>query len=155
MDNLDRQYQNQENHDGSGRFIPYWHRSNGHIRVKPLVDYTSEGRGDYYLLPRNSGKETIFNPSVHGVGGQRQFKTVMAAPIRLGKRILGVAGIDVSLESFFEPIVKKIKVYDIGYGFLIANNGVFAAHLTKWEIVGSLWNFLISARKHQSDKSGH
>lgn len=141
LDNLDRQYQNKENHDGTGRFIPYWHRSNGQVQVKPLVDYTKEGRGDYYLIPRNSGKETIFNPSIHDVGDQREFKTIMVAPIRFNGRILGVAGIDVSLDGFLFPIVRKIKVYDIGYGFIIANNGVLAAHPTRWANVGKSMGF--------------
>ena len=29
--------------------------------------------------------------------------------------------------SSFTPLVKQIKLFDIGYGFLIANNGIFAA----------------------------
>ncbi len=51
-----------EGHDSTGRFIPYWHRGNGQPALEPLVDYTKEGAGDYYILAQRSSKPQLIDP---------------------------------------------------------------------------------------------
>jgi methyl-accepting chemotaxis protein len=50
LDGLDAQYANTEGTDASGRFIPYWYRTQSGIFLDPLVDYETPGGGDYYLI---------------------------------------------------------------------------------------------------------
>ena len=39
LDGLDSQYANTENHDSTGRFIPYWTKVGSKIECTPLTDY--------------------------------------------------------------------------------------------------------------------
>ena len=55
FDGMDSGYQNDEGHDATGRFIPYWNRNEaGDIVVEALVDYEKEGDGDYYQIPKKN-----------------------------------------------------------------------------------------------------
>ena len=66
FDQLDMAFANTEGHDASGRFIPYWSRSeSGQILLEPLIDYESEGLGDYYQVPKNTHHECIIDPSFY------------------------------------------------------------------------------------------
>jgi hypothetical protein len=133
--------QNFEGYDTAGRFVPYWSRVNGEIQSNPLKNYTKKGLGDYYLIPFSTGIEKIFNPIVTEVGGKRLFKTILAVPIRFGEKVVGVVGIDILLRDFFEPIVKKIRFYGIGYCFIVSNDGTMAAHPHVWANVGKTMEF--------------
>ncbi len=135
LDGRDFRYTNAVGHDATGRYIPYWNRLSGKIDVEPLKNYTTPGLGDYYLKPLKSGKETVFDPMPFNLKGKRELKTILAVPIKYEGKVVGVVGVDIPLRHF-ESIIKKVKFFDIGYGFLIANNGVFVAHPTKWSNVG-------------------
>ena len=54
FDGRDVDHASTPGHDATGRFIPYWNRAAGEIRVEPLVDYEKPGAGDYYLKPRQT-----------------------------------------------------------------------------------------------------
>lgn len=127
FDKKDELYVNSEGSDSTGRYIPYWHRDGNNIKLAPLVDYEKEGAGDYYLLARNSGEETILNPYEYEVDGKKVLMTNVAVPIKdtSGKPI-GVAGINISI-SRFQELIKQIKPFETGYAVLIANNGKYAA----------------------------
>jgi methyl-accepting chemotaxis protein len=137
LDNDDFKYQNAVGHDATGRFIPYWNRLHGDVDVEPLKDYTVEGLGDYYLIPKEAGREIVFDPVPYEIEGQKGLKTILAVPIQYGGEVIGVVGVDIPLRPFFEPIIKQVRgFFEEGYGFLMASNGVFAAHPTKWDNVG-------------------
>ncbi|MFZ1985735.1 MAG: methyl-accepting chemotaxis protein [Desulfatitalea sp.] len=135
FDDRDADFTNAYGHDKTGRYIPYWSRLAGDPAVQPLQAYTEEGRGDYYLVPLRTGKEAIFDPTSFEINGEQQLKTVLAVPIKFKGNIVGVVGIDIPLKSF-EAIIKRVRFYDVGYGFMMANNGVFTAHPTRWSNVG-------------------
>jgi methyl-accepting chemotaxis protein len=141
LDGKDFEFINAIGHDASGRYIPYWNRLSGEVDVQALTDYTVEGAGDYYQVPFKSGQETVFDPIPYEVDGEQLLKTVLAVPIRFEDEVIGVVGIDLPLKPFFEPIIKQVKFFDIGYGFMMANNGVFIAHPTKWANVGKPMEF--------------
>ena len=140
LDGKDFDFQNAVGHDATGRYIPYWNRLHGDVDVEPLQDYTVPGKGDYYLVPKKTNKEVVFDPVAYEVDGEKKLKTILAVPVRYGGEVVGVVGIDIPLTSF-EPIIKQVKFFNIGYGFLIANNGVFMAHPTKWANVGKPMEF--------------
>mgnify|MGYP002145550319 CR=1 FL=1 len=71
LDGRDSEYAGQKPaHDDSGRFVPYWHRDTQGISVEPLVDYDKPGAGDYYLLPKQTGNETLIEPYLYVVAGK-------------------------------------------------------------------------------------
>ena len=51
LDGLDSQYANTENHDSTGRFIPYWTKVGSKIECTPLTDYED---GFWYVNPLKS-----------------------------------------------------------------------------------------------------
>ena len=127
LDGKDKEFIGKEGHDKTGRFIPYWNRGAGNIVVEPLLDYDKPGAGDYYLLSKQTGKETILDPYSYPIGGKDVLLTSLVAPIKHKGKVVGVAGIDISLAAF-EKMVSAIKPFETGNVALISNNGKYVAH---------------------------
>jgi methyl-accepting chemotaxis protein len=127
VDGKDMQFINAIGHDSTGRYIPYWNRLSGEVDVQPLTDYDVPGKGDYYLETLRSNKEQVFGPVPFEMGGRQLFKTILTVPIRYEGKPVGVVGIDLPL-SALQPIIDKVKLYENGYGFMIADNGIYVAH---------------------------
>jgi methyl-accepting chemotaxis protein len=127
LDGQDSLHVNAPGHDATGRFVPYWVRGDNGIQLDPLIDYEVPGAGDYYLLARNSGNETIINPYSYEVAGQQVLITSLVAPIRIDGKVVGVAGVDISLASMQET-VRQIRTFETGSASILANNGSYAAH---------------------------
>ena len=125
LDGLDSQYANTEGYDDSGRYIPYWQRSDGEIILTPLVDYDTEGAGDYYLLAKESGEETILTPYEYEIGGENVLLTSVAVPIKdANGDVVGVAGIDLALSDLQSTVFddggfKSVKT------FVLSNDGTY------------------------------
>jgi methyl-accepting chemotaxis protein len=100
LDGLDSEYANTEASDGTGRFIPSWQRMDGGVVVAPLVDYQRAGAGDYYLRARDTGRETILEPYVYEIGGERVLLTTLSVPIKGAHgQTVGVVGVDIALSD--------------------------------------------------------
>ena len=127
FDGKDSEYAYTNGHDDTGRFIPYWYREGKDIATEILHDYTLEGEGDYYQLAFNSGQKTILEPFYYEVGGQNVLMTTIAVPIMQEGKVIGVTGVDVSLEQLRE-IGEGVKLYQSGYGRLISAEGYMVIH---------------------------
>lgn len=147
FDGLDAKYRAAQDHDASGRFIPYWYRHYGtsgttkavsgsgtkteidQITIKRtiLTDYGTAGKGDYYLLAKNSGKERLIEPFVSRADDSGTLVMSIVTPIknRYG-RVLGVAGVDIRL-SDLESLLVNVRLYRTGYLELVSSNGILAA----------------------------
>ncbi|GIK96731.1 MAG: chemotaxis protein [Alphaproteobacteria bacterium] len=131
LDGQDSFYADKAGHDATGRYIPYWHRDDkGGIVREPLLDYETPGIGDYYLLARDSGNETVLDPYSYEVNGKATQMTTLAAPIRVDGKIVGVAGVDIALSSLDE-MVREIRPYGTGTVGVLGNGGSYAAHGTE------------------------
>ena len=135
LDGEDSLYKDTEGSDGTGRFIPYWYWSGGNIYNLPCEAYEVPGDGDYYLLARNSGMETILDPFEYEIEGKKILMTSIVAPIIDNNKVLGVVGIDISLEAL-QSISDEIKIMETGYGTIISNSGIYVTHPVK-ELVGT------------------
>ena len=93
LDEKDGIYKDTEGHDGTGRFIPYWYWSDGNIHNEPCVSYDVPGDGDYYLLARDSGKETILEPFEYDIEGKTVLMTSIVAPVIVDDKVLGAVSI--------------------------------------------------------------
>jgi methyl-accepting chemotaxis protein len=127
LDGKDAEFKNKPGHDATGRFIPYWHRFSGTPEMEPLADYTMDGAGDYYLIPKRSGKETVFDPFVYTIGDKDVLMTSLTMPIRQGGRVIGVAGVDIALNDLNEKI-SGIRVYGTGFVSIVSANGSYVTH---------------------------
>ncbi len=138
FDGMDRGFLGDEGHDKTGRFIPYWHRNaDGEIKVKPLVGYAEEGRGDYYLLPRKTKNEHIVEPFVEAVLGQPTLVTSLVAPITVGETFYGIVGITMRLDLLQKGVDDVENLYDgAGLIFVVSHNGTLVAVTGKEELSG-------------------
>jgi methyl-accepting chemotaxis protein len=153
VDGKDMQFVNAIGHDATGRYIPYWNRLSGEIDVQPLTDYDVPGKGDYYLETLRSNKEQVYAPVSFEMGGKKQLKAILTVPIRYEGKPVGVVGIDLPLTAL-QPIINEVKLFKDGYGFMLANDGVFVAH-PKPENVGlTMQSFKFQPASIQAVKEG-
>lgn len=126
-DGLDFIYANTKDHDDSGRFIPYWYRDGQEISLTHLEHYESPGVGDYYQLAFQSGKSQLVEPFTYQVGGTEVLMTTLAVPIIQGPSVIGVAGVDITVEHL-QALTAALRIYDSGFGRLITNTGLVLYH---------------------------
>lgn len=147
LDGNDNKYANTNGHDKTGRFIPYWYWSGKDTKMVPLEAYEEEGAGDYYLIAKNSGEETIVEPFFYEVDGKQVMMTSVVVPIKIDGKVLGVAGVDITLEKL-QSLSDMIKIMDTGYGTILTNTGIYVAH-PKTELVGT--NIFDTELQHKSE----
>lgn len=130
FDGKDSQFISKPGHDKTGRYLPYWNRGNGSIQVEPIVDYEN---GDFYNLPKKTGQETVTNPYKYPISGKDVLMSSIVVPIKNENKFLGVAGIDVIMDTF-QSKLEKIRPYGEGFSSLISNDGVYVADINKENI---------------------
>lgn len=133
FDDADTQWADVMGHDSTGRYIPYWNRSSGEAKMEPLVDYDKPGAGDYYLLSKQSGKETIVNPYTAQVQGKNVLITTVVSPVLFEGQFIASVGINIPLANF-QNLIAGIKPFETGSASLIGNNGVFVSHVDQDKI---------------------
>ncbi len=128
LDGLDSQFSGTEGSDETGRFIPYWSRTDGQIMLSGLVDYETPGDGDYYLLARDSGQEVVLDPYSYEIAGEMVLLTTISVPVKnAAGAVVGVTGVDIALDD-----LQKMD-YDTGnlnsaYMFLLSNTGTLVTY---------------------------
>lgn len=153
LDGKDEEYKNTPNHDGTGRYIPYWVREGGNLTLHAGADYEEEKNADFYHVPRRTKKEIITEPYEYTVGDKKVFMTTLTAPI-LNNRdhsFMGVMAVDVSLEQI-QKLVSKINLFHTGYAYLISNKGTFVSHPNA-EMIGK--SFVGRVKKDQKEAIAH
>jgi len=108
--------------DASGRYVSYWFRDGGAISVTPLLDYEKPGAGDYYLLARDSGTPVTVEPYGYEVAGKTVQMTSLTVPVRVEDRIVGVAGVDVPLDTV-QTQIAAVRPYEVGRAALVSQHG--------------------------------
>ena len=101
------------------------------------MDYAKEGPGDYYQLPKKSGKECIIDPYIYPIQGKPTLITSLVAPIMIGDKFFGIAGIDLKLDHL-QGFADNVKDLFDGTGkiLLISNGGNLAAVTDRPELAG-------------------
>ncbi len=137
FDGKDAEFANTNGHDETGRLIPYWARTaSGEIVMEPLVDYETEGIGDWYLCPKNTKQECIQDPFLYPIQGVDVLMTSLTVPVMADGEFFGIVGVDLGLE-FLQEVADSINAYD-GQSTLalISNNGTLAGVTGQPELVG-------------------
>jgi methyl-accepting chemotaxis protein len=155
FDGKDNLYINAPGHDQTGRFIPYWVRANTEISLEPLVGFETPGVGDYYLLPKQTGKETVIDPYLYPIGGKQVLMMSVSTPIIKDGSFYGITGSDISLEWLQTMVDNDQKeIFDgLGQLYIISNKGTIAAASGKEELVGKevsnlFEDYTIGSKKH-------
>ncbi len=128
FDAMDAQYINTEGTDQTGRFVPYWHWSEGKAVLEPCVDYDTPGAGDYYLLAKDSGKESILEPYLYKIDGKDVLLTTLSVPVKdAAGTVVGVVGVDITLASL-ETMQLDQGSYGSAYYYAISHGGIYFMH---------------------------
>ena len=134
LDGLDKKFVNKTGHDKTGRFIPFIFTNDKNIQTEPLKNYDVEVTGDYYLMAKKTNIESIANPFEYVHGTKKIWVTSMSVPINIDGKFVGAVGVHISLQQITDSLI-GFHPYTDGYGVLIANNGIRAAH-QKTDLVG-------------------
>ena len=113
--------------DATGRFISYWNRGSGDIKVEPLLDYEKTGVNDWYDIPRRTGKATLVEPYLYKVGGKDVLITSLVTPIQVGGKFVGIVGVDYLLDGLQKKLA-EVKSLDGAEVQLISAGGKYVSH---------------------------
>ncbi|MBL0371927.1 methyl-accepting chemotaxis protein [Rhizobium sp. KVB221] len=127
FDGKDKDFVGKEGHDTTGRYVPYWVRSGDKVQHTPLVDYTVAGAGDYYQMPFTQQKTVVIEPYVYAVDGKDVLMTSVSKPIVIDGKVVGVAGMDLSLAETNKAI-SAVHPMETGFLGLVSASGNILSH---------------------------
>lgn len=136
FDGQDQQYASRDCHDASGRFIPYWVRSDDQIVCEALMDYETEGVGDYYLIPKRTQKETILDPYLYPIEGVNVLLTSLIVPIVKDGKFYGMAGVDFRVDYLQSLLQQSLNDRQNMALILLSNNGTILGDSMHPERIG-------------------
>ncbi|GAA5786604.1 chemotaxis transducer [Chitiniphilus shinanonensis] len=130
-------------HDPSGRYTPYFTRTDGKISQDTMVPrdqikdfeqfrdhpqdyqppYDKPGWGDFYLQPKSRQRPTITDPAAYEVQDTKVLMSSVTLPLMRDGKVLGVAGMDLPLASLIGGI-GQYKPMGVGHVSLISNGGL-------------------------------
>ena len=159
LDGMDNQYVGTPFSDETGRFVPYFFRNlSGDIDSAVVENYEVPELGDFYLVPKETGKEYLTEPFEYTIEDQTFTMVSFAIPISsLDGQIVAVVGADILLDQL-QDIVDNLTVFDSGFGRLVSSTGTVLAHpkkervLQSWGEVGE--DSLIESLKQMKVSSG-
>ena len=127
FDKNDSKYVNTQNHDSTGRFIPYVYMEGDKVAVEALVDYEVEGTGDWYLIPKEIKEPILTEPYIYPINGVDVLMTTISVPVLDEKNnFLGVVTADIGLEHLQQKVEELTPLG--GYSILISTEGTIVAH---------------------------
>ncbi|OCW57768.1 methyl-accepting chemotaxis protein [Hoeflea olei] len=127
FDGRDAEFAGTSGNDDTGRYVPYWVRSNGKIIKEVLLDYTVPGAGDYYILAHETGTPQVVEPYLYPVDGTQQLITSLVVPVELDGKRVGVAGVDLSLAGANEAL-SSVRPMGDGFVGLVTGAGNIIVH---------------------------
>jgi hypothetical protein len=113
FDGKDAQYIALPGHDDTGRFIPYWTIRDSEFYLEPLLSYTKEGAGDYFIIPQRSRQEAVIDPYIYQVQGKDTWIISAVAPVMVRGAFKGICGVDFAVDSIME-MVDTLKWIETG-----------------------------------------
>ncbi|WP_278957119.1 methyl-accepting chemotaxis protein [Aquipseudomonas alcaligenes] len=149
FDQDDDLYAGQEanGYDATGRFMPWWYRDGGQLKVAPLTAVQMESEkllptgvreGEYYLCPKASKQPCVIDPASYDFGGKQVLVSSFNAPILVDGQFKGVIGNDLALD-FIQGLLTSANgaLYEgAGELALIAANGTLIAATEDATLVG-------------------
>ncbi|MDH1055536.1 methyl-accepting chemotaxis protein [Aquipseudomonas alcaligenes] len=149
FDQDDDLYAGQEanGYDATGRFMPWWYRDGGQLKVAPLTAVQMESEkllptgvreGEYYLCPKASKQPCVIDPASYDFGGKQVLVSSFNAPILVDGQFKGVVGNDLALD-FIQGLLTSANgaLYEgAGELALIAANGTLIAATEDATLVG-------------------
>ncbi len=127
FDGKDAEYAGKPGHDASGRYVPYIARSGEKIVYEALVDYDKPGAGDYYQVPKKTGRDMITEPYFYKIDGKDVLMTSIMVPLKLDNAFVGVDGVDMALDHLSNEL-GKLAPFGTGFVSLVSQGGSIISH---------------------------
>ena len=135
LDGKDDQYIDTPGNGPEGRFVPYWNKGGGELNLQSCNSYADDNKDNgWYIIARDSRKPHVMEPFAYEVSGKKVMMVTFAYPIFVNNKVVGAAGIDMSMDNF-NSLTEKVKPFETGYAFLLSNESMFITHPTS-TIVG-------------------
>ena len=131
-----------------GRFSLYWSQATvGELESEPLTeeqlaDTTAGPSGTpynaWYTCPRDTKAACVLDPYFDDVGGKQILMTSIAFPLLLDGKVVGVMGVDISLDSLQKLSMQAHKALYEGAGqvSIISPVGLLAGHSNNSKLLG-------------------
>ncbi len=130
--------------DPKDHYSFWWLRQGNDILLDSGSDNGTGDTGDYYNLPRDTGKMTLINPTEYPLAnGNKVFNASLCYPIFDGKTFLGVVGIDFGMDGL-QKLTSGVHEFRNDYSFIIANNGTLSAH-PRADVIGKKYADVLPA----------
>ncbi|ROL74518.1 chemotaxis protein [Pseudomonas vranovensis] len=123
----------------SGRFASYWSRAQGQALNtvisdvdlnKTEINLSGTPYNIWYTCSRNSARSCLLEPYSDTVGGKQMLMTSITMPLLHNGKVIGVAGVDISLDALQAAAAKAQQELFNGAGHLmiVAPSGLLAAN---------------------------
>jgi methyl-accepting chemotaxis protein len=112
--------------NAQGRLEPYWARVDGKLLLEPPADELVFSE-PFFRLSADSGKAAITEPYIYPVNGKDVLMTSITAPVFSNGQIIGVAGLDIALDTFSSELAGLRPLGD-GQVTLLSSAGAWVAH---------------------------
>ncbi len=109
-----------------GRFSVYWVNDNG----APTLELETDGsdfQQDYYTGVAKRGQSSLVEPYLESIKGGQVAMTSVAYPVMSGGKLIGVAGLDMSLDNLSQ-VLGKMRPLGGGRVMLVSAGGQWVAH---------------------------
>lgn len=128
FDGKDIEYINKEGNDSKGQFMPYITRKGDNSFTIELCfyDYYNEYQQKWYMVPKNTHKIYLTEPTSYLVQGENMTLVSVVVPIMRNDKFVGVVSIDTNID-FLQTEIEKIKPMG-GYSQIISSEGILVAN---------------------------
>lgn len=108
-----------------GRYAWYVDRDKeGHYKMNPALDFLQPGAGNYYLLPKETLKDTLIEPYSFAYDGAKpEWLTSVATPVRVNDKLKLVVSSDILLSAIQKKVNQIKPWHGTGYALLLSNSG--------------------------------
>lgn len=137
FDGRDAEFAGKLGHDATGRFIPYWVRNQqGAPMLEALLSYETPGDGDYYLLPKSTGREQVIEPYLYPVAGEEVLLTSLVVPMKRAGKFVGITGVDLAVSELQKTVVKAAELTPGSAVVIISQGGKLLAASHRPDLIG-------------------
>ena len=125
LDGQDRQHANHnERHNETGRYQPYFFRTEDGIGSRPCSDPES---ALWYTMPRDTRQDYMTAPYSFEAGGEMVIGIDSCVPILVNGTFYGATGIDYEVTDFID-LARSITPFETGVAYIVADDGQFVGH---------------------------
>ena len=139
--------QKENGYDETGRFMPWWYRDGGNLKLEPLMASMLESEkilptgvreGEFYLCPKQTKGNCVVDPAPYEIAGKSVLMASFNAPIIVNGEFRGAVGNDLALDFIQELLTAANKeLYDgIGDMTLISGKQRLVAYTKDARLLG-------------------